>query len=224
MSIQNWINLLSLMIDDYKGKGRYITMDSAYMGDIMAQVGREVGGMNMVGMVQCNHLGADTKDTMKKMKNGTYELVCWQHNNKPLVFAAWGDNNVVKTLLNCHGPEILPAGDGVSRRRRGNDGTRERERESTEVSCPVQTKYYCQTFHLTDKGNGAERPYDMGGKSRTHNWSPKIIFWMINMTMANAYRIYWALVTMWTPDRQCLPMKDAIKELTFALMQRGHPM
>ncbi|KAL3782167.1 hypothetical protein ACHAW5_001449, partial [Stephanodiscus triporus] len=123
---------------------RYITMDSAYMGDIMAQVGREVWGMNMVGTVQCNRSGADTKDTTKKMKKGTYESVCWQHNNKPLVFAAWGDNSVVKTLSNCHGPEILRAGDGVSRKRRGEDG--KRERESTE-------------------GNGAERPYDMGEES-----------------------------------------------------------
>jgi hypothetical protein len=155
MSIQKWINLLSLMVDDYKGKGRYITMDSAYMGDIMAQVGREVWGMNMVGTVQCNQSGADTKATTKKMKKGTYESVCWQHNNKPLVFAAWGDNNVVKTLLNCHGPEILPAGDGVSRRRRGNNG--KRERESTEVSCRTQTIYYCQTFHLTDKGTAPNR-------------------------------------------------------------------
>ena len=36
MLIQRWINLLLLMIDDYKGVGRYIAMDSAYMGDIMA--------------------------------------------------------------------------------------------------------------------------------------------------------------------------------------------
>ncbi|KAL3764754.1 hypothetical protein ACHAW5_006625 [Stephanodiscus triporus] len=42
--------------------------------------------------------------------------------------------------------------------------------------------------------------------------------------MANAYRIYRALVTTRTPDRQCLKMKDLIKELTFALMQRGDPM
>jgi hypothetical protein len=47
---------------------------------------------------------------------------------------------------------------------------------------------------------------------------------MINMMMANVYRIYWAMVTIRTPDWQCLPMKDAIKELTFALMQRGHPI
>ena len=110
------------------------------------------------------------------------------------MFAAWGDNSVVKTLLNCHGPEILPAGDGVSRKRRGEDG--KRERELTEVSCPAQMKYYCRTFHPIDKGNGFERPYDMGGESWTHNWLPKIVFCLINMTMANTFRIYGALVTM----------------------------
>ncbi len=51
-SIQKWINLMSLMLKDYKGQGRYVTMDLAYMGDIMAQVGQEVWGMNMVGTVQ----------------------------------------------------------------------------------------------------------------------------------------------------------------------------
>ena len=30
----------------------------------------------MVGLVQSDRPGADTKDTTKKMKKGTYELVC----------------------------------------------------------------------------------------------------------------------------------------------------
>jgi hypothetical protein len=37
--IQKWINLMSLMLDDYKGQGQYVTMDLAYMSDIIAQVG-----------------------------------------------------------------------------------------------------------------------------------------------------------------------------------------
>ena len=161
--IQKWINLMSKMIDEYKGEGRYVTMDSAYMGDIKTKIGREVWGMNMVGTVQCNRSGApDTKATSKKMKAGTYKSTMWHHNNKPLLFAAWGDNSIVKTLSNCHGPVVLPAGEGVSRKRKGDDG--KRERESTEVSCPAQMKYYCKTFHLIDKGNGAEAPYDMGGE------------------------------------------------------------
>jgi hypothetical protein len=53
-TIQKWINLMSKMIDEYKNAGRFVTMDSAYMGDIMAQIGREIWGMNMIGTVQCN--------------------------------------------------------------------------------------------------------------------------------------------------------------------------
>ncbi len=38
---------------------------TAYMGDIMAQVGWEVWGMNMAGIVQCSQSGApDTKATI----------------------------------------------------------------------------------------------------------------------------------------------------------------
>ncbi|KAL3783844.1 hypothetical protein ACHAW5_004952 [Stephanodiscus triporus] len=44
------------------------------------------------------------------------------------------------------------------------------------------------------------------------------------MTMINAYRIYKALVVTRTPDRRLLSMKEAIKEITFSLMQRGNPM
>ena len=35
------------------------------------------------------------------------------------------------------------------------------------------------------------------------------------MTMINAYRIYKALVVTWTPDRQLLSMKEAIKGAHF---------
>ena len=38
-----------------------------------------------------------------------------------------------------------------------------REKESTEVSCPLQQKDYCGTFHLIDKGNKNEAQFDMGG-------------------------------------------------------------
>ena len=40
VSLQKWVNLLDVILDSYKGKGHCVTMDSAYMGDIMAQVGR----------------------------------------------------------------------------------------------------------------------------------------------------------------------------------------
>ncbi len=143
------------------------------------------------------------------MKPGTYDSVMWQYNKKPLMFAAWGDNSVVKTLSNCHGQEVLAVGDGMNRKRRGNNG--KRERVSTEAPCPAHMKYYCQTFHLINKGSSTEKTYDMGGKSRTHNWLPKNILGLINMSMANAYRIYCTMLAEQTPDRKSLSMKDAIK-------------
>ncbi len=44
------------------------------------------------------------------------------------------------------------------------------------------------------------------------------------MTMANAYRIYCMMVTERASDCKCLSMKDTIKAVMFALMQRGAPM
>ena len=85
-------------------------------------------------------------------------------------------------------------------------------------------KYYCKTFHLIDKGIGAKAEYDLGGKIRTHNWSPKIVLRLINMSMINTYRIYKLRVTTRTPDWHCLSTREAIKELTFSLMQRGAPI
>jgi len=60
------------------------------------------------------------------MKIWSHDSANWQHNNKPLVFAAWGNNNIVKTLSNSHGPEILLSELIVNRKRRGNNGKRER--------------------------------------------------------------------------------------------------
>ena len=57
---QKWVNLYNIMLDPFKGKGHNVTMDSAYMGDIMAQIGREEWQVNMNGMAQCNITGAPT--------------------------------------------------------------------------------------------------------------------------------------------------------------------
>jgi hypothetical protein len=223
VGIQKWVNLLSLMLDDFKGAGHCCTMDSAYMGDIMAMIGRDVWGINMVGTAQSNRVGADVADTIGKMKKGTYESVCWQHKTRPLNFAVWSDNALVKTLSNFHGPDILEAGMGVMRKQRDDNGKRERTR--TDVPCPAQTRDYCKTFHLIDKGNGAEAYYDLGGKSRLHNWSPKLIFRLYNMALNNAYKMYGALINKWTPyGRRTLDMGDAVRELTHDLCQRGPEM
>ena len=75
---------------------------------------------------------------------------------------------------------------GVLRKKRDKDG--KQERHKTDVPCPAQMKDYCNTFHLIDKGNGAEASYDLGGKSQLHDWSPKLVFRLYNMALNNAYK------------------------------------
>ena len=41
-----------------------------------------------------------------------------------------------------------------------------------------------------------------GGKSRLHNWSPKLVFCLYNMALNNAYKMYTALVKEHTPKRR----------------------
>ena len=65
------------------------------------------------------------------------------------------DNNLVRTLLNFHTPEVVDAG---IKRRRVNGA---REREPTAVPCPQQNVDYLDTFDLINKGNGAEAKYEL---------------------------------------------------------------
>jgi hypothetical protein len=62
-----------------------------------------------------------------------------------------------------HGPVILKAGRGVLRKKRGDDG--KRERMKTEVPCPAQTWDYCDTFHLINKGMGRKLIKIWGGRA-----------------------------------------------------------
>ena len=63
---QKWVNLYDIMLDPFKGAGRCVAMDSAYMGDIMAQIGRFEWGMNMVGTAQADRSGAGPITTERK--------------------------------------------------------------------------------------------------------------------------------------------------------------
>ena len=98
------VNLYGLIVHPFKGKGRCMTMDSAYMSDIMAQIGCNEWRMNMVGTAQVNCTGANAKaavDTMKVTRKGTHKTsVMWQHNTLPLVIAVWAGNAIVTSLSN----------------------------------------------------------------------------------------------------------------------------
>ncbi len=134
----------------------------------------------------------------------------------------WSNNALVRTLSNFHGPEILKVGMGVLQKKR--DGEGKRKRTKSEVPCPAQIKDYCETFHLIDKGNGVEANHNLGGKSRLHNWLPKLIFRLFNMALNNAYKTYMALVKEHMPERRFLEMGNAVRELTHDLCQRGPAM
>jgi hypothetical protein len=55
-----------------------MTMDSAYMGDIMGQIGRDVWKMNLLGTCQSNRVGCGPTAAAAKseLKIGTYESIC----------------------------------------------------------------------------------------------------------------------------------------------------
>ena len=202
---QKFINLLDEFLEDFKGKGHHVTMDSAYMGDALAQIGRSEWKINMVGTTQVNSVGADIKAQRKRMKKGTYECVCYQHNTLPLCVALWVDNNIVTALSNYHSPAILAEGEGMMRRKKADDG--KRDRESSPVKCPAQNRTYSLTFHQIDKSNQKEATYDLGGNSKMHNWSLKLVFHYFNINNANAHVYYKRLVDLYTPKCRIVGMK-----------------
>ncbi len=77
------------------------------MGDIMAMIDHNIWQINIVGTTQINRAGANVIDRIGCMKKGMYKSVCEQHNMWPLCYAVWLDNNLVKTVSNFHGREIL---------------------------------------------------------------------------------------------------------------------
>jgi hypothetical protein len=221
VTTQKWVILLLLMLDNLKNKGHCITMDSTYMGDIMAMIGHDVWCINMVGTAQANSSGTNM-DCKKSMKKGTYNSICLPHIWRSLCFAMWSDNALVKMLSNFRGPEMLEEVMGVLQKKRDNEG--KRERTNMEVPYPAQMRDYCTTFHLIDEGNGVEVNYDLGGKNHLHNWLPNLIFQLYNMALNNTYKIYKALVKHHTPEQRYLNMGNAMRELTHNLYQRGPVM
>ena len=100
--MQKWVNLYDDMLEEFKGQGICVTMDSAYMGGIMGQIGREVWKMNFLGTCQSNRIGCGVtaKTAKKELKVGSHESVMFQRNeNKNLTYTMWADNTIIKTLV-----------------------------------------------------------------------------------------------------------------------------
>ena len=122
------------MLEEFKNIGMCITVDSAYMGNIIGQISREVWKINFVGTCHSDRTGAEVKETKNKMTVGTYESIIYQHTSKALVYTMWANNTIVKTLSNFHLPEVLAIGAGMLRRGK-HDGVWDAHK--TEVPCPA---------------------------------------------------------------------------------------
>jgi hypothetical protein len=107
----------------------------------------------------------------KEISINSHESLLFQHKTKALTYAVWGDNSFFKTLSNFHSPVILKGG---MKRKKRNPETKRRERDFSQVDCPIQQKTYCLTYHHIDKGNGAEAKYDLLTESHLHGWGPTL--------------------------------------------------
>jgi hypothetical protein len=84
-------------------QGYCVTMDSTYMGNIMAMIGCGVWRINMMGTVQANCTSANI-DCTKLIKKGIDNSICGQHVWQLLCFTLWYDNALIGTLSNFHVP------------------------------------------------------------------------------------------------------------------------
>ena len=76
-------------------------------------------------------------------------------------------------------------------RQHGLDKDGKMMKDLAPVDWPEQMVAYCKIFYLTDKRNGMELRYTMANcGSKTHGGTPKLSFWLFNMTLNNAYKIY----------------------------------
>ena len=74
---QNWINRYEMMLKPFNGNGHYVNYDSAYVGDIIAQVAHNEWKINMVGTIKSNQIGADIKLTCNGIAKRTYNTAVW---------------------------------------------------------------------------------------------------------------------------------------------------
>jgi hypothetical protein len=80
------------------------------------------------------------------------------------------------------------------------------------------------TYHLIDKGNGAEAKYDLSTESHLHGWPPKLAARYFNMNINNAKKLLCYLYKKYHPDQVVMPIKEGIHNLGHSLLQRGDDM
>ena len=179
-----------MMLKPFNGNVYYVTCDSVYMGDILAQVSRNEWKINMVGTIILDQTIADIKLTCNGMAKQKYDTSVWQHNTLPLCAAVWVKNAVVNTLYNFHSSVVITK--GIESRGWVEDGKRFKDPAPVD-GLEIMVAYY-KKFNLINKGNGVESWYTMtNGGSKTHGWIAKLSFGLFNMTLNNAYKFFTCL-------------------------------
>ena len=88
----------------------------------------------------------------------------------------------------------------------------------------MQKCEYSLQFHWIDKGNKDKTMYDLNGPRKLHNWSPNLVFCLMNMQNSNTLLSYLRLHDLHTPDHWLLDMEPVMTILTHVLCQHGEPM
>ena len=220
VTLQKWANLYDIMLEKFKGKCHYVTMDSTYMDRIMTLIGHHGQKVNMMGTANEDKTDVDTVEEKRGIRKNFYRAVMWYHVSKSLCYAIWSDNNLVYILSNFHTPKVVIG--GFQRTRKVNGAC---EMDPADVPCPQQNTNYSDTFYLINKGNSAEAKYDLSGQSRKHWWSHTLSLWLVNMNFKSSYyRIYMALMEKHNPERHFLSISKGIKEAAHAFLQSGEDM
>ena len=213
------VSLFDFMPDSFKGKGHYVINGFSYMSDAMCLVGWYVWLLNFVGTCMANWCGVGSlgKDACKanEIVIGGHDSLLYQHNTHPLMYAAWGDNNFVRTLSNFHSPIVVPF---EIMRKVWDPFTKVRAGEPTEVHVPEHQLDYCETYYWIDKGNGAEAKYDLSTESHLHGWPPKLSHWCFNMNTNNSYKLFCAMELHPVLLRTLQPLLVVMEETNKAML------
>jgi hypothetical protein len=177
----------------------------------MCQVGQEEWGINMVVTCQTDRTGAGALGKVavkaKEIVIDSHGCLLYQHNTKSLLCSVWGENNFVKPLSNFHSAVIIRGG---LRRKKRDRHTKRRDREQSGVDCSEQQKDYYKTYHLIDKGNGAEAKYYLSTESQLNGWPPKLASRYFNMHLNDTNKVYCFLYKKHHPNQVAMPLKEGI--------------
>jgi hypothetical protein len=214
---QKWVNLLSLMLDSFKNNGHHHgqRLYGQHHGNdwprrVVHQLGRN--GASKPYWRQDRLHEIDEEGNIWRCLLAAYLAI-------PLF------RRVVRqcsrlSAVEFPRPRDTQGGEGGVAKEKGQQREAGEDEDGSAVPSPdVGLLRYIPPDQQGEWGGG-----DLGGESRLHNWSPKLIFRLYSMALNNAYKMYKVLVKQHTPEWRFLDMGNAVRELTHNLCQRGLAM